>query len=62
MERLDYDPTTSFRPKKRHEPWFSIEQEYFVVQEDNVPLSYEPDKFNYDSMSKFHCMNMSFVS
>lgn len=53
MERLDYDPATNYRPRKRHDPWFGIEQEYFVVNEDGSPISYEKDKYNYDSLSNY---------
>ncbi|XP_052104619.1 glutamine synthetase-like [Mytilus californianus] len=50
MEKLDYDQATGYRPKQPFEPWFGIEQEYFVTAEDGIPISYEPDKFDYESL------------
>ncbi|XP_061176276.1 glutamine synthetase-like [Saccostrea echinata] len=47
LNRLQYDPTTGHKPKEPHDPWFGFEQEYFVVNDDGVPVSYDPIKFDY---------------
>lgn len=44
MERLNFDPISGYRPKQPHDPWFGIEQEYFVTRDDGVPVSYDQKK------------------
>ena len=53
MERLRYDPVTGHRPTKPHEPWFGIEQEYFVTDDQGVPISYDPSNNNYETLGMF---------
>jgi len=52
MERLRYE--TAYRsPTQPHEPWFGIEQEYFITDGDGVPLSYDPRMKNYSNMRNY---------
>ncbi|CAC5398559.1 glnA [Mytilus coruscus] len=50
MERLNFDPISGYRPKQPHDPWFGIEQEYFVTRDDGVPISYDPKNYNYETL------------
>uniref|UniRef100_K1PQH3 glutamine synthetase n=1 Tax=Magallana gigas TaxID=29159 RepID=K1PQH3_MAGGI len=54
MNRLDFDPVTGYRPEKAREPWFGIEQEYYVINDEGIPCSYDPEKFNYDTLDPLH--------
>lgn len=47
MDRLVYDPVTGHRPLLPHDPWFGIEQEYFVANPDGTPVNYHPNQSHY---------------
>ena len=52
MDRLWYE-TADRSPTQPHEPWFGIEQEYFITDGDGVPLSYDPRITNYSNMCNY---------
>ncbi|XP_022294671.2 glutamine synthetase-like [Crassostrea virginica] len=54
LQRLERDSVTGYQPKQAHEPWFGIEQEYCVINEDGVPVSYDPENFNYDTLVMYN--------
>ncbi|XP_062592490.1 glutamine synthetase-like [Saccostrea cucullata] len=54
LNRLQYDPTTGHGPNKPHEPWFGFEQEYYVVNDEGIPVSYDPIKFDYSTLFPFY--------
>lgn len=62
-----YTPTTSnhrfeanqyFTKKKELEPWYGIEQEYFIVSSENVepiPIAFINDKLKPSSQGEYYC-------